>query len=212
MKKALLFLNGEAPDLYFFSKNYLQNFSKIICTDGAYNYLHGSIINPEIVIGDFDSINLDTFEIPNNIKLIKIYDQNTTDFDKALQYLVNNNFSSVEVWGSSGSFLSFEADHFLGNLSSALRFKEKINIVFYSQKQGFYFLEKKHRSTVKPNSIVSLYPFPYAKGVYTEGLQYPLIGDELNINNRIGIRNKAISANIKVSFSEGAILFFYERN
>ena len=105
--KAILILNGKI-DIQFI-ENYLSKKSEdVFAVDGAYNLMSNTSIVINGVIGDLDSIH----SIPNNIKVIKTSDQNFTDFEKAIHFLIQKNYTEVDVLGASG----LEMDHFLGNL------------------------------------------------------------------------------------------------
>ncbi|MEP1488596.1 MAG: thiamine diphosphokinase [Algibacter sp.] len=195
-KKVFLLLNGESPAE-------IPDVSKydIICaTDGAYQYLENNNITPHFISGDFDS----TKELPNHIEIIHTPNQDFTDFDKILQILFDRNFIDVHVFGASGQ----EQDHFLGNLHTALQWKEKLNLTFFDN-YGFYFLS--NQATVLNDSkgkTVSLIPFPKATGVITKGLQYPLNDEELVFGGRLGTRNVALEDEIEITFKTGDLFIF----
>ena len=58
-----------------------------------------------------------------------------TDFDKILEILFNKGFKTIDVFGASGK----EQDHFLGNLDTAVKWKEKLNLTFFDN-YSHYFL------------------------------------------------------------------------
>ncbi|QOD60518.1 thiamine diphosphokinase [Polaribacter haliotis] len=195
-KNVFLLLNGEAPTK-------LPNLSKydIICaTDGAYQYLKNNNITPDFISGDFDSI----LDIPNDVEVISTPNQNFTDFDKILQILFEKGFYNIDVFGASGK----EQDHFLGNLHTALQWKEKLKLTFFDN-FGYYFLAETE-TKVKDclDKTVSLFPFPKASNITTKGLQYPLNNEDLDFCKRIGTRNKAIKGNIKITFKTGDLFIF----
>lgn len=195
-KKVFLVLNGEEP-------NQLPDFSdyEIICaTDGAYQYLLKNNITPTFISGDFDSLAI----LPQGVEAIKTPDQNFTDFDKILKILFEKGYKEIDVFGASGK----EQDHFLGNLNTALQWKDRLEIMFYDN-HGYYFLAKKKTSI--PHCLhktVSLVPFPLATEVTTKGLQYPLNSEDLVFGKRIGTRNKAIENQIDIHFKSGALFIF----
>lgn len=197
-KEAFLFINGEAPRIFPEAKKD----TLIICTDGAYNYLKFSPLKIDVVIGDLDSIHLEDSILAKDI--IHIEDQNTTDFEKALQYLVDKNILEVKVYGATGK----DQDHFLGNLSAGLYYKDKLKITFISDNSYFYFLEYENTIKVDKGSLVSLFPFPIAKGISTEGLQYPLKSEDLVMGERIGIRNTSVQNSIIINFKSGNLILF----
>lgn len=198
MSRIALFLNGMAPR----KLPNLKQFNKVYCTDGAYNYLKKNDVKVDVVSGDFDSIKPD--EISSDTEVIITSDQNYTDFEKALNIIKERNFNEVHIYGSSG----MEHDHFLGNLSTGLKFKDELTLIFFDDYSYFFFADKKTNLNNYQGRIISLYPFPLAKNITTSGLKYPLQNEDLNLAQRIGIRNEAISNEVSIEFTEGNLLIF----
>lgn len=195
-KNVFLLLNGEPPKMLPDLTNY-----KVICaTDGAYSCLVKHKIKPHFISGDFDSAT----KLPEDIEVIHTPNQDFTDFDKILQILYERGYENIHVYGASGE----EQDHFLGNLHTAILWKDKLNLTFYDN-YGYYFLVK---NFIQLNNCfgktVSLVPFPLATNIVTKGLQYPLNNENLSFGNRIGTRNTAINEQIQISFESGVLFVF----
>lgn len=191
-----LLLDGESPNkLPDFS-----NYSLICATDGAYKFLQENQITPHFVSGDFD----DTFYISDEIEIIQTPDQNFTDFDKILQLLFDKGFKNIHVFGASGK----EQDHFLGNLHTAICWKNKLEITFFDN-HGTYFLAK-NQSIISDclHKTISLIPIPKVTGISTFGLQYPLKSENLVFGERIGTRNKAVENEVEIRFETGELFIF----
>lgn len=200
MNKALLFINGEVPETM---PDFTSSYSIISCTDGAYTqYVHKLPVEINYISGDMDSISLP--EVPPNIPVIETPDQNKTDFHKALEVLIEKEIDEVDVYGASGK----ESDHFIGNLSTALFFKDKIKIIFYDDYSTFFFSGKNTELKEVKNKVISLIPFFEAKGIVTTGLQYPLNNEDLYFAVRIGTRNKAYLDDVTISYKEGELLIY----
>jgi thiamine pyrophosphokinase len=199
MKSALLFLNG-LPPKYISSKT----FDIIGCTDGAYHYAKDLEIRLDFVIGDFDSIKPTEIK---NIEVIEKPDQNFTDFEKAIKYLLEIGVTHVDIWGASGK----EEDHFLGNISILYQYYKKIEIVFYSEKHYFMMAKKTTQITTEIGKIISLFPLNKVKNITTQGLEFPLNQENLKIGKRIGIRNKAIENKVVVEIKSGKLILFIEK-
>ncbi len=195
-KKAFVLLNGLKPTIF----PDLSKYNIVCAIDGAYNYFLEKNITPDLVTGDFDSIKT----IPTSVEVINTPDQNFTDFEKALAILNERGFNIIDVYGGSGK----EHDHFLGNISTALAWKAKLNITFYDDFGKYFFIDKTFSITNVLNKNISLIPFPKAKGITTSGLQYPLNNEKLSFGKRIGTRNKAIENTIKISFTKGDLLIY----
>ncbi|WP_136480647.1 thiamine diphosphokinase [Cognatitamlana onchidii] len=195
-KTALLLLNGEKPNAMPDSSNY-----GIVCaTDGAYKTISRFNIKPDFISGDLDSLT----EPPKDVEIIHTPNQNYTDFDKVLKILFNRNYVDVHVYGASGK----EQDHFMGNLHTALQWKNKIRLTFFDN-YGYYFLARPNeviRNCLKKH--VSLVPMPSAEGITTIGLQYPLLNETLRFGDRLGTRNIAITNHVEIAFKTGDLFIF----
>ena len=147
-KRVFLLLNGEKP------KNLptISDYDLVCATDGAYQYLKENNIKPDFISGDFDSLE----KIPTTVETIHTPNQDFTDFDKILQIIYDKNYSTIDVFGASGK----EQDHFLGNLHTALRWKEKLEITFFDDSGSYFFSGKKLTLSNCVNSTISLIPFP----------------------------------------------------
>ena len=121
MKSALLVLNGSKPK----QLPSADNFDIVCAVDGAYNQLKKLQVIPDLITGDFDSLEA----LPDSIEIINTPNQDYTDFEKALEVLHEREVSKISIYGGSGN----ESDHFLGNISVALAWKEKLNIRFYDE-------------------------------------------------------------------------------
>lgn len=198
-KKALLLLNGAPPK----KLPDLSNYDLVCAIDGGYNFFKQQKIQPDLITGDFDSIT----QIPEDVEVISTPDQNFTDFHKSLEILHARNMRTIDVFGGSGN----EVDHFLGNLSTALKWKEKLKLTFFDDYGHFFFIDKSFVGSDLMHRTISLVPFPTAHGISTQGLQYPLKKEALTFGKRIGTRNKAVQDTIEISYQRGA-LFIYISN
>ncbi|MFC2110203.1 thiamine diphosphokinase [Bacteroidota bacterium] len=195
-KTAFLLLNGAAPERL----PNLKKYDLVCAIDGGYNHLNTIGITPDLVTGDFDSIQ----NKPLHTEVVHTPDQNFTDFEKTLQILKNKNILEIHVYGGSGK----EHDHFLGNISTALQWKEKLKITFFDDYGSYYFIKNNFELSNILNKTISLIPFPFASEIETTGLLYPLRKEKLVFGQRIGTRNKAKNDTIHINFKEGNLLIY----
>ncbi|HAY3551950.1 thiamine diphosphokinase [Elizabethkingia meningoseptica] len=199
--KALLFINGEPP------KNIpeISQYDLIACTDGAIHYLKEKkfpLEKLDFISGDFDSYKQSETEL--SAKLIHTPDQNKTDFHKALEIIIEEGIYDVDVYGGSGG----EQDHYLGNLTVAYLFRNKIKITFYDEYSRYFFIPEEFEIRNVLGKMISLVPYPVAENVVTKGLNWPLFGEELSMTGRIGTRNFAVEDTFTCTYTEGALLVF----
>lgn len=195
-KKAFILLNGAEPSIF----PELSTYDIVCAIDGAYNHFEKNNIIPDLVTGDFDSIHT----VPTSVEVIKTPNQNFTDFDKALMILSERGYFNIDVYGGSGK----EHDHFLGNISTAIQWKNSLKITFFDDFGMYFFIEKSFEISNIENRTVSLIPLPIATNISTKGLKYPLKNEDLSFGERIGTRNKANENTVKISFETGNLLIY----
>ncbi len=205
--KALLFINGDAPK----SLPDLSGYELMACTDGAFHYLKQlkfPLDKLDFISGDFDSHKIEEEIIQqaqkHQFEIIETPDQNKTDFHKALEIIIEKGFDTIDVYGGSGG----EQDHFLGNLSVAFAFKDKINLKFFDDYSSYYFISKYFSISGVKGKMISLMPFPIARNIETKGLKWPLHQEDLILGERIGTRNMAENQDVSIQYQEGDLLIF----
>lgn len=204
--KALLFINGDAPESF----PELNKYGLIACTDGAFHYLKKldfPLEKLDFISGDFDS-HPGKEEGMYEEKFIYTPDQDKTDFRKALEIIEERNFRNVDVLGGSGG----EQDHFLGNLTVAFGYKDRLNIRFYDEFSEYYFIPESFTVPNVKDKMISLYPFPVVENITTHGLNWPLTNGNLSITSRIGTRNFAVEDEVSIEYDRGDLLIFIGKN
>lgn len=196
LKKAFILLNGSEPN----TLPQLSEYDIVCAIDGAYNFFEKRNMNPDLVTGDFDSID----KIPTSVEVIKTPNQDFTDFEKALQILKHRGYYHIDVYGGSGK----EHDHFLGNISTAKQWRMGLNITFFDDFGKYFFIDEFYNGTNLKDRTISLIPLPIANGVTTKGLLYPINNETLTFGERIGTRNKANENNVQISFDDGDLLLY----
>ena len=204
MSQAILFLNGKID--IDFCQNYIkkQNLDlPVFCADGAYSKIKDNVFlsqNIKKVIGDFDSAR----KVTDSDLFLVIKDQDTTDFEKNLDHLLDNDFTKIYVFGASEG----EMDHFLCNVSTAKKYKEKLELEFIDIYSRYFFIPKRFKINNVIGKMFSIMPFTYAEDIYFKGLKYPLNGENLYLDLRTGARNHAVADDVEISYSKGDILLF----
>lgn len=205
--KALLFINGDSPKTI----PNLSGYDLIACTDGAFHYLEQlkfPLDKLDFISGDFDSHKIEEEIIQqgqnHQFEIIETPDQNKTDFHKALELILKKGFENIDVYGGSGG----EQDHFLGNLSVAYAFKDKLNLQFFDEYSSYYFIPKNFSISDVKGKMISLMPFPIAKNIETKGLKWPLNREDLMLGERIGTRNIAENKDVTIKYNQGDLLIF----
>lgn len=203
--QAVIFLNGRIPGTKIIKK-FIHKNTLIIAADGGANQIKELKISVNVIIGDMDSINEQNIEYYKRKKteFIKVEDQNSTDFEKALNYCISKKIKDITVFGATG----MRPDHTLNNFSILKRFYKKRNIELITEEFAVSYLPKRFSFNYRTGETVSLVPMPITKGIKTEGLEFSLENETLEFGIREGALNKSNSDKVSISFKEGDLLIF----
>lgn len=200
--KAVLLCNAEIPNHDLFWQQ-IKNCDLFVCADGGANTAKKLGIEPDIIIGDFDSVDEATLLAFSRSEKIKVDEQETTDFEKALDFLQKKHIKSVEVWGAASGD---RVDHTIGNLSSLTQFGRNLTIHFYTNHSLTYLLPFDFEKRFPVGKTISLIPMPKAEFVATKGLKWALNSETLELGIRIGTLNKVTDELVRIYYQSGNLL------
>jgi thiamine pyrophosphokinase len=196
----LIIADGKKPNIDIINK-YVAQAQFIIATDGAYDYLTDVNIIPNYVIGDMDSI---TKQIDDNVIIIKDEDQETTDLEKAINFVITLECNDVIVLGATGGRL----DHTLYNLHLLKKYQNLLELTYIDN--YFTILLPKDRSIKfagKNGVLISLLSLSNkVVGISTVNLRYPLINEDLENGIRSGCSNEITADFAEISWHEGDLI------
>ena len=136
----------------------------IVAADGGANFLPARSV-PKYILGDLDSIVSPEKWVEKGSKLIKLRDQDSTDFDKCISALKSKKIIAL-------GFMDERLDHFLAVCSSLVKHKRLIFLV--GKRDIIFHLPNEFSLKLPINSRVSLFPFKEIKTVEAVGLKYPV--------------------------------------
>ena len=165
----------------------------IIATDGAYTKLDNIGITPNFVVGDFDSVDLREIE---NCDIIECYDQNYTDFEKAINFAVNNNFMPAIVSGVNGNNI----DHVLNNFNIIVKNK----CFIYDDAVIGCVVDKHIVFNTQINTKISIIGF--SANISSSGLRWELSHAQLCFPGQISCSNRAVEEKVKIIVHSGVVL------
>ncbi|MBU2493932.1 MAG: thiamine diphosphokinase [Bacteroidetes bacterium] len=202
MNKALILANGLHPSVSVIRYLQKNGYRTLVCADGGGNSAYQLGINPDLIIGDFDSINHDVLKYyENKSRIIKINRQNDTDVEKCLKYLIQKKYSEVILLGATGDRL----DHSFCNLGIVLKFYDKIRINILHQKSYLQCFSGKVILTSVKNEIISLYGFDDKTKISSKGLKYPLDRVSLPFGKKESTSNVSMSDKVELKITGGKI-------
>ena len=138
-------------------------------------------LEPELLIGDMDSCGFDeTLLQRSSPRVIHSSDQETTDFQKALNW-VSEETETAEIVILGG--LGKRSDHFLSNLMTSCAFDQAVGITFDGNEEWIRRVTSETPLRLAGRGGRSLLPLIHAKG-WSSGLKWNLQGDDLCIGGR----------------------------
>ncbi len=189
--KSILCLNGDLPSASFFLKVNLP----VIAADGAANSLLELGIIPDLIIGDLDSVH------PTHLvqhPFLHLPDQNTSDYQKSMDYLRGQGLLPAIVLGLNGGHL----DHVLNNMNL---FIETDSLLYAPPLKGFVIKEQSVDLNLPPHTKMSLLGMPKAI-LSSEGLKWDLDKSLLSFPGTTSCFNRSQSPLIRIRVHEGSAL------
>ncbi len=175
-----------------------KNIEYIIAVDGGYNHLKKENLKPDILIGDFDSV--DDFEETNIITLDKKKDN--TDYEHALNF-VNKNLKYEKIFVIG--FLSLKRpEHFYANLKNL---SEKIEYVSSETSIKLLLPGTYEIGNIK---YVSFFAQEKVESLTLKGFEYEIKDYLLNVNDTLCISNE-VKENGILSFKKGKLIVFLSK-
>jgi thiamine pyrophosphokinase len=203
IKRALILANGKPPGKRLFKK-YLSPTDLFICADGGANTAVRFGIIPNLITGDFDSVQKETLRIFKKVKLQKLKDQNSTDLEKALTAAIRNKCNEITVLGATGGRL----DHAIGNLSALAKFSRKADIKFVDDTGEFIPAGHELDITLTVGTNISLLPISRCSRIVTTGLKWNLNNESLQLGVRESTSNIVVSSRVNIRVGNGDLIVY----
>lgn len=193
-----------------FAKKYLKSnkYDIIIAVDKGLETIDYLKLEPQYILGDFDSVNTKILEKykTQNIKIIKLNpEKDLTDTHSAIDLALEIKSTEITILGAIGTRL----DHTMANihiLKQALDKNIKAKIV--NEKNEIELINKeiiiKKDDNYKYVSIISL--TTNVTGITIEGMKYIINDYTLSIGDSLGVSNEQIDKEAKISIKTGILV------
>ncbi len=180
----------------------------IICADGGYDSVRRHYVNPDLLIGDFDSV---LGELPAGVETIRLdAEKDDTDMMAAIRIALQRGYRDFVLLGGLGgridhSFANFCALQYLARQGCSACLKGK-DCAVYFQDIGILPLDDLGGKTV------SLFPFGAPSCTVTyRGLKYPLYKHKLTSDYAMGVSNIVVDDRAEIRVHDGSALIMVMR-
>jgi thiamine pyrophosphokinase len=211
--RAVIIANGNIEDHSQVLSQLLPE-DLLIAADGGAEHCRVIGIQPDIVIGDMDSISSQLMEeLQTNGTKFKIYpkDKDQTDLELALSYAHQKGVSEIVFFGILGGRLDLS----LANLMLLARDEwQTSSIIVIDGPDTAYLLRAKDSISIDgmPGDIVSLIPLSEkVEGVSTKGLRWQLDEAVLLQGNTRSVSNELLTNSARVNIDKGKMLLIHRK-
>lgn len=204
-KNILIVANGETISFEEITK-WKEGASFVIATDGALSAFPQNGLEPNLLVGDFDSVDKDQLSKFKG-ETLRLPDQESTDFQKSVSIALSMEPIQVVVLGIEGSRL----DHTLSAINFASRFSSRTQFRFPMKASVVHIISQKWTSKAQIGGHLSIIPLPEVKFSYSEGLEWPVAGISMSVGGRDGISNLAIRSEVSLEVESGCAAVFLQR-
>lgn len=206
--RILLIGNGETLPADYLA-GLVQKADFILAADGGADRALAAGVTPDAVIGDLDSVSASAKQQLGEEKFIFVDNQNNTDLEKSLDWLVQNNGKECIICGFAGGRLDFT----LGNFLSVYPYVKKMEICFAGPGWRIYPLAAGRKFTCQKGARVSLIPLKTCTGVTLTGLKYPLTDARLSWEHAgRSLSNQTTGTEFHITLKTGYMLVYAEEN
>jgi len=200
MKVAYLFFNGQLRGSKKFYSNLIAG--DIYCADGGANIAYQLNLIPKEIYGDLDSIKdeVKDFYAKKNVKFIKFnVEKDYTDSELVLNEIEKKYDKIYAIAALGGSI-----DHELTNINLLNRYS---NLIFVSQKEKMFKIEKSYNFSNMKNKKVSFIIFSdKVKDLTLKGFKYDVENLDLTKGETRCVSNIIEKTEARLTLKNGALL------
>lgn len=178
-----------------------------IAADGGVKVLEKLGINPDLILGDFDSLGY----IPkgDNVLLHKV-EKDDTDMMLAVEKAVELGYNNIEIFGGTGGRI----DHTIANFQTMLWASMRNCKIKMTDEQYEYYVITDSELCLQKRTGGDLSVFAFgkeAKGVTIIGGKYKAEDVVLTPDNPTAVSNSFIGNDVEISVRDGSLLIISQK-
>ena len=211
--KSVMIAGGAEPSKEILMEE-LKDADFVICADRGIEVLYKNGLTPNMLVGDFDSINqevLSYYKEKGSDIVIYPPEKNYTDSEIAFEKAMNKSgIDTICLLGCTGTRM----DHVIGNMGLLNKALDKGIKAYIRDNNNYIFLIDK--STKLKNifgKYISFQGFREDVSDFNiEGAKYGLTSHNLLFGDPLTVSNEFVDEYMKVSFPKGKVMVIYSRD
>lgn len=185
-----------------------ENNDCVIAADGGLEALEEIKIEPDYILGDFDSLGY----IPQGKNVIRHkVEKDDTDMMLAVQFAMEKGYENIIIYGGTGGS---RIDHTFANIQTLLyASKRDVNIKMIDAVNEFYVITDREISLeARKKGNLSVFPLDdRADGVDITGALYPTDNITLYSDATLSVSNSFMGNAVKIKVRKGSLLIVAEK-
>ena len=210
--KVLIIGGGSPPSMELLKKE-SQRCDYIICADRGGEYIKAVDKLPDLLLGDFDSLdkNLLEYYIDSGVKIERFPSKKDyTDTELCLHKAIDLKPDEIILLSCTGSRL----DHVFGNIGLLKVLLDKNIKGYIKDDNNIIFLLKADTEICgAPGQLISFQAFTEkVRGLTVEGVRYPLKNFTLNSWSSYTVSNVFLNDKVKISLNSGVLMIILPKD
>ena len=212
----LIVSGGEATDEFVENVIKRGGYDVILAADSGMDFLYRTKILPDIIVGDFDSVDPEVLEFFREYEEIDICALNPVKDDTYTEFAIRESIrrgaTEITIIGGTGTRL----DHVLGNISLlGIGLEEDVRMELLDANNRIRMTD--HSVVLKKKQQYGKYLslLPYSEkvtGVTLKGVKYPLDNYTMGGFNSLGISNEIVDEEASIELKSGRLLVIESRD
>ncbi|ODM25597.1 thiamine pyrophosphokinase [Clostridium sp. Bc-iso-3] len=209
---ALIVCNGSIID-YSYHRKFFDEADFIVCADGGALHLQKLGIKPDVLLGDFDSIEEGYLEYYREQKVTILKyptEKNMTDTELAVDTAIERGYKDIVIIGGTGTRL----DHTLSNIFLLRQMLDRgVRGRIVNEYNEIFLIDDCTEVKAEEGYYLTLLPLTSkVEGITTKGLYYPLKGETIEMGSTRGVSNCFVSQEAQISITSGVLMVIKTRD
>lgn len=204
LRTAFILGNGALAEWIDIRQILTKSNALLVCADGGAEKARQLELTPDLIIGDLDSITMQTLAHFRSLGVEIAHDpaQQNNDLEKCLRYLLRRGWQQFILAGFTGQ----RDDQTIATLQITRKYLPRAQFLIYTELAEIFPLKKGHwLIETEKGQAVSLFGFPQAIHLTTEGLKFPINDERLGSGSH-GLSNIATGRRCEIKFTAGNLL------
>lgn len=214
--KYIIISGGYIDDIFALEWLKENTYDCMIAADSGMNFLYRNGVVPDVIAGDFDSVDddsLDEFSSLPNVEMLRLNPiKDDTDTEFVIREAIRRGAAQITLLGATGTRL----DHVLANIYLlGIGLEEGVSIELIDAHNRIRMIEDvlEISKAEQFGEYVSILPVRGdARGVTLEGMKYALRNADVSCFSSLGVSNEIVAETAKISVKQGTLLVIESRD